>query len=232
MNRPNFYHIPTIVAQEVNAHEAFVFSVVHWFEKMKDGRCFTSNQKIAESLPYKSSPLSVANALLVLEQKGFIKRTFKDESKKIRLEIKSMVDYRVSPTDDTGYHPQMMGVSPTDEQSINTNINTDTLSKDKGAKPRPSKKQNEDVSYLIAAFKDALRSPQLDGTIGENRRYAYLCMTKFGGVVKVRDLIKAALGDDFHRERATGFKYLYYKGVELGQKSSVPYVKDYSKFKK
>lgn len=126
--RPNFYHIPTIVAEQVNPHEAFVFSTVYWFEKMKDGKCFASNTAIANSLPYKSSASSVANALEKLEKLGFIKRIFKDQNKRTRLEITVLIDYRVSPTDETGFHPQVKGVSPTGEQNSNKNNKKDKTS--------------------------------------------------------------------------------------------------------
>src|SRR4051812_23058948 len=98
LQRPNFYHIPTVVAGKVNPHEAFVFAVIYWFTKLKDGRCFASNERIAEALPYKSSPLSVANALTALERAGFIKRLFLDKSRRIRSEVVSLVDYTVSAT--------------------------------------------------------------------------------------------------------------------------------------
>jgi len=83
--QPNYYHIPKIVANKVNPHEAFVFSVIYWFQKMKEGRCFASNQTIAKSLPYESSASSVANALEKLEKLGLIKRIFKDNNNRNRL---------------------------------------------------------------------------------------------------------------------------------------------------
>lgn len=119
LKKPNYYHIPKIVAEKVKPHEAFIFSVVYWFQKMKDGRCFASNQKISEALPYKSSNLSVSNALLSLEKQGFIKRVFKDESQRIRTEIVCLVDYQVSSTDDTGIIHRLYDVSSTGEQNSN-----------------------------------------------------------------------------------------------------------------
>lgn len=131
--KPDFYHIPTLVASEVKPHESFVFAVIYWYEKMKEGKCFASNQSIAQSLPYKSSVTSVANALNKLEEKGFIQRVFEDEDKTIRKEIKCLVALQVSPTGEGGFtqglrgvHPQVKGGSPTGEHiripSKNTHI--------------------------------------------------------------------------------------------------------------
>lgn len=162
LQKPEFYHIPRIVSEAVKPHESYVFAVIHWFTRMKEGRCFASNQRIAEALPYKSSSLSVANALLVLEEKGFIRRLFADENKRERTEIISFVDYRVSPvddgvspTDDGGYHPQMIGVSPTDEQNSNNYKEKNTISFEKISKqihpllgfPLPEGYEVEDLGY-------------------------------------------------------------------------------------
>lgn len=122
--RPDYYHIPAIVAEVVNPHEAFVWSVVYWFEKMKDGSCFASNQRIAEALPYPSSATSVANALTALEDNGLILRTFEDEAKRKRKEIRVTIQYKkvspvdemVSPTGEGGITHRLNGVSPTGEQ--------------------------------------------------------------------------------------------------------------------
>jgi hypothetical protein len=103
--RPDYYHIPATVAELVQPHEAFVWSVVYWFEKMKDGRCIASNQRIADSLPYKSTASSVGNALLTLEEKGLITRIFSDDQKRIRKEIKVTVKTLKIPA--KGYHPQV-----------------------------------------------------------------------------------------------------------------------------
>lgn len=134
LQRPDYYHVPQIVAVAVNPHEAFVFSVVYWFAKLKDGKCFASNARIAEALPYKSSNISIANALRKLEDKGFVRREFKDKAKKVRTEVVVLVSYKVSPTDDTptddtspsdtvsptgdtGITHRLKRVSPTGEQS-------------------------------------------------------------------------------------------------------------------
>lgn len=128
LKKPNYYHIPKIVAENVKPHESFVFSVIYWFEKMKDGKCIAGNDRIAEALPYKSSNLSVANALNTLEKKGLIKRIFADKNKRTRKEIVSLVDYKVSSTDDTGIIHRLYEVSSTDEQNSKRLIVKDNIS--------------------------------------------------------------------------------------------------------
>jgi hypothetical protein len=122
LKRPNFYQIPELVASSVKPHDSFVFSVIYWFEKMKDGRCFASNETISEALPYKSSSGSVANSLVKLEKAGFIKRIFEDKECRIRKEIKCLVDFGVSSTDEGGITHRLRGVSSTDEQNNNNII--------------------------------------------------------------------------------------------------------------
>lgn len=125
LQRPDYYHVPQIVAVAVNPHEAFVFSVVYWFAKLKDGKCFASNARISEALPYKSSGISVANALRTLEDKGFVRRMFKDKAKKVRTEVIVLVSYKVSPVSDTPTDDTRTSdtVSPTDDTGITHRLN-------------------------------------------------------------------------------------------------------------
>ena len=131
--KPSYYHVPTIVAEKVKPHEAFVWSVIFWYENMESGKCFASNDTIANALPYNSSTASVANALSELEKKGLIARIFRDKAKKERIQIKCLVSYQVTPTGDVGlthrldrFNPQVKRVTPTGEQSINTNNKKNT----------------------------------------------------------------------------------------------------------
>lgn len=116
LQKPSFYHIPTLVAEQVNAHEAFVFAIIYWFTKLKEGRCFASNERISDALPYKSSAKSVQNALNTLEERGLITRHYKDEARRNRVEIVPLVDYTrhdVPPTDGTRTTHRLHDVPPT-----------------------------------------------------------------------------------------------------------------------
>jgi hypothetical protein len=133
--RPDYYHIPALVAESVSPHESFVWAIIYWFEKMKDGRCYASNERIAEALPYQSSPQSVTNALMKLESMGFIKREYKDEKKTIRKEIKITVSLQKidleneeggTPTGLGGYTHRFGGGTPTGLQTSNIRKLKDT----------------------------------------------------------------------------------------------------------
>jgi hypothetical protein len=126
--RPDFYWIPTVVAENSMPHEAFVFAVVYWFANLKDGVCYASNERIAQALPFPSTPNSVGNALLDLERCGFVLRVFADEARRNRTEIKCLVGIeRVQPTNGTGsthrlnvIHPLVGYVPPTGGQISNS----------------------------------------------------------------------------------------------------------------
>jgi len=80
---------------EVHAHPGLrpsdgdVYAVVYWFEKMVNGKCTASNETIAEVACVKER--SVGASLERLEQFGFIKRTFTDDTHRHRKEIKALV---------------------------------------------------------------------------------------------------------------------------------------------
>lgn len=164
--RPDYYYIPSVVAESVKPHEAFVWSVVYWFEKMKDGRCTASNERIAEALPYKSTGVSVANALVKLEKEGLIVRFFADETRRIRKEIKVTVEIvKVSPTDDTGITHRLYEVSPTGEQKSKSKRVKEILTSNAGAlrdeeQPKRSDPERTNATYnplgaqVIKAFED------------------------------------------------------------------------------
>lgn len=134
MMRPDFYWIPKVVAENVQPHEAFVFAVVYWFANLKDGRCYASNERIAQALPYKSTANSVGNALLRLEYLGYVQRLFEDDTKARRSEILCLVKTgRVPSTGGTRstqgltrVHPQVEVGPPTDGQ-ISNNDNKERL---------------------------------------------------------------------------------------------------------
>jgi len=133
--KPEFYLIPTPVAEKVNPQVAMVYAVVYWFANLKEGRCFASNKRIAEAMPQKSTAASIANALTKLEEAGLILRRFSDSNRYSRAEIIPLVTYVVldkkeldkrhyfiespvgggSSTGEGGVHPQVKGGSPTDE---------------------------------------------------------------------------------------------------------------------
>jgi hypothetical protein len=120
---PEFYQIPRDVAENTEPHEAFVYAVIYWFYAMKDGRCYASNERIMQSLPYKSSIVSVSNAVKSLSEKGLIRCVYKGAGNRNRVEIIPLVVYTRrsqssvdSPTDESTIHAQVNRDSPTGEQ--------------------------------------------------------------------------------------------------------------------
>lgn len=117
--KPSFYIIPRVVQERCNPAEAIVYATIYWFCNLKDGRCTASNTTIQNA----SGISGVGNALNTLEKLCFIRRIYEDQEKKIRSEIIPLVDFRVSPVDDTGITHRVDRVSPVDEQRENINKN-------------------------------------------------------------------------------------------------------------
>jgi DNA-binding MarR family transcriptional regulator len=210
--KPEFYHIPTIVAEQVNPHDSFVFAVIYWFVKMKEGKCFASNETIAQSLPKKSSSTSVANALNRLEEKGFIKRIFEDEERTIRKEIKCLVSYEVSPTGEGGFtqplrgvHPQVKGGSPTGEHIRIPNKNT---YKDKREKIHSleflKEIPEEHIRYFTKKYKVGDKQLRLKG----EQLYNYVVSTgKEKHYKNFKSLLENAVMKDFGKKESDPLNY-------------------------
>ena len=88
---------------------------------------------------------------------------------------------------------------------------------------------NEEINSLIRTFKEAFGLPMLDGSEKQNRRYAWLCLKKFGSREKVEMLIKIAAQDGFWSTKISSFQSLYYKGVQIISKTREGYGQDRSK---
>ena len=102
--------------------------------------------------------------------------------------------------------------------SNNTHINNThfLLSNDnKTTKSRP----NEDINKIIETLKKSTGLSQLDGTIKENRRYAYLLIKKWKDVDIICAAISVGVQNKFHSVKMTNVKYLYYHLAEIGRES-------------
>lgn len=134
--KPDFLVTPYAIVEDprcTNVDER-VYSVIYYFRKMRGEKCTASNDTIGEIA--KTTSRTVQNCLTKLEKLGYIVRVFEDKEKRIRKEIIPLVvmgfdsevrsqlhtpQEEVSSTDDTGYHPQMTGVSSTDDQISKSN---------------------------------------------------------------------------------------------------------------
>lgn len=126
-----------LLDKKLQTLDCLVYGVIYGASQLKQKRCFLSNQGIAETVG--STPSTIANSLVRLEDVKAIHRVFEDAAKRHRTEIIPLVKYgkipykrvsstderdsstdeRLSSTDETTIHPQMKRVSSTDEQSNN-----------------------------------------------------------------------------------------------------------------
>ena len=120
MNTPDFLIIPYQLIEDANitAVEERLYAVVYWYSKLKNEKCTASNETLAKMC--KTTSRVIANSLTNLEKFGYIKRTYKDEARRVRSEICPLISFsRVSPTDDRVSPTDDTRVSPTDEQNKN-----------------------------------------------------------------------------------------------------------------
>lgn len=89
---PDFLIIPKVVHnnKKLRPTDWVVYATVYWYEHMKDGRCFASNESIADIAQV--SERAIISSLDRLEKQGYIRREY-DENKARRKEIKSLVFY-------------------------------------------------------------------------------------------------------------------------------------------
>src|SRR3990167_2760927 len=108
---PDYYITPTIVSNHANTEpfDEKVYAIVYWFEHMKDGKCTASNETIAAvAKPHDPQPRSVQNSLNRLEECGFIRRIYKDKSKRHRLSTHTLVRFKLERNgDDTSPQSEM-----------------------------------------------------------------------------------------------------------------------------
>ena len=114
---PDFIIVPyqLIIDDKITPIDRDVYGLVYWLTKLKGERCIASNLFIAQALHI--SAKSVQNSLTRLQQYGYIHRTFKDESRRVREEIIPLIVLsKVSLNKDTGIPNQGYDVSLNKEQ--------------------------------------------------------------------------------------------------------------------
>lgn len=122
---PDLLVIPFKLIRDKNLDQVdrMLYGVIYWYQHLKDGRCFASNEKMADILG--TTARVVQNSLTSLEKAGYIKRIYKDSKKRNRLEIKGLIAFgRVSPTGDREKtsDPQMTNVSPIDDTTSDPQV--------------------------------------------------------------------------------------------------------------
>jgi len=119
MERPDFipFFRQVIDHDTCTNLDAVLFGYIYWLTKLKNEKCYASNETLAELC--KSTATSVQNSLTTLERAGFIRRMFKNNNpRESRLEIIPLLGFtKLSPTGGRGYHPQVIDLSPTGDHS-------------------------------------------------------------------------------------------------------------------
>ena len=90
---PDFLIIPYLVIknEKLQAADLMVYGTVYWFQKMKDGKCTAGNPTISKIAGV--SERTVRESLEKLEAEDYIERIYKDERRKVRLEIKCKIAF-------------------------------------------------------------------------------------------------------------------------------------------
>lgn len=90
--QPDFLIIPKAVHCNANlcATDWIVYAVIYWYQHMKDGKCFASNESIGAVAQVGAR--AVMKALERLEAEGYIERIY-DDNKARRVEIRALVVY-------------------------------------------------------------------------------------------------------------------------------------------
>jgi len=118
---PDFLIIPyqLIADENITPVDERVYAIVYWFTKLKNEKCTASNETLAKMC--KSTAKAVQNSLTNLESLGYIKRKFRDESRRNRSEIIPLVTFsKVSSTSDSTSRLSSTGdtVSPTGDRQV------------------------------------------------------------------------------------------------------------------
>ena len=126
--KPDFLTIPLILIQDkdIRPLDREVYAIVYWAVRLKNEKCTMSNTTIADCLG--ASPSGVANALVRLNNKHYIKTIYKDDNKKERLEIIPLIFFaragKPYSNEYTWFTQMSKGVYSNEEQNKNINKNT------------------------------------------------------------------------------------------------------------
>lgn len=79
------------------------------------------------------------------------------------------------------------------------------------------------VNELIEYLQSKTITNTLDGSRLMNRRYAQILLQKFKSTKTVRAIIDCAMLDDWHKAKATNFRYIFYHAAELVASAKIKY---------
>lgn len=122
---PDFIQIPFILVKdkELEQVDRLLYGIIYWFEHLRDGRCFASNDTLAKILGTTSRVIQ--NSLTNLEKRGYIAREYKDAAKRNRTDIRSLIAFKLlSPTGDRRKtnDPQVTRERPTGDRASDPQV--------------------------------------------------------------------------------------------------------------
>lgn len=189
--RPEFWHIPTIVSDhpKIQAFDEKVYAVIHWFYKMKDGKCIASNQTIAEIIkPSDPQIRSVQNSLNHLEDYGFINRVFKDKNRRHRQEIIPLVSYKLERTTDDSQkqnEPQMIPERTTDDSQNEPQMTITIIHNKNRNYNNISEQSSHDIQELFDVFYKSI-NPTINFGNKTSRKSAQDLIKQFGKEMTIK----------------------------------------------
>lgn len=91
---PDYIQIPhqLIIDKNLQPTDRILYGVIYWMTKLKNEKCFASNETLTELCGVKSEQ-GIRASLLRLEKQGYICRIYKDDKRKVRSEIIPLVVY-------------------------------------------------------------------------------------------------------------------------------------------
>lgn len=186
--RPRFWITPTILSDDpqIEPFDEKVYAAIDWFHNMKDGECHAGNGTLARLIkPSDPQPRSVQNSLNRLEQRGYIRREYKDEARRNRLRIVPLIVlHLVRNADDTPPTSEST-MTPERNGDDRRERNGDDQSNNKGSKstkknPALSADEEKQIGEIIDAFK--IVNPSYKTLFARNpqRQAAYRLLQQFG----------------------------------------------------
>ena len=161
--QPDFLQIPREVYgnKELDKLDCFVYAAVYWFHSLKNGKCTASNRRIGEVVGAAAG--SVKNSLNRLEDQRCIKRIYKDQQQKVRLQIIPLVVYakirhRVASTDARVASTDARWVASTDAQSIKSPYRKDIKGEHSKNEQGEGKNANAGTIQMLNKVRAELRS--------------------------------------------------------------------------
>ena len=201
---PDFLYTPGIVAfdPDLQPLDSKVYSIIHWLERLKDGRCYASNSTIAKIVFSSSS--GVANSLSRLRDKGYIACIYDDKGR--RKEIRTLVFNTVNPySNEEGGLTQMSNIKNKNRKS-NIKSNLTDEQKDEIVKiyklwciymlVDPETRVNGTTDARKLALQEASKRYRLT----QKRRVAIAHRLKDAGYEMIVRAIKSIAQDPFYRD--------------------------------